>query len=360
MVLSEERMNAEQDEIDLQIREQRATAQKHTMRFALIIMIVYAALSLSHWLFSVPSNGTVLSLTGTLGGIWLLGILDRYVNTFIMEFRLRSKGIDQKLKALEVRLQRLSKKLPSTARELSSERDQDAEEDEDDDGEEHESNEAVVARYRAAAERGEAWAQYNFGVTYSNGDRLPKDKVQAAYWFKKAAEQGDTPSRLFLADILSGGQGVEPDYAEAVRLYRLVADDAHVYSPIAEHNLGEMYANGKGVLRDDQEAIRYWERAAKHGWSLSAGELGRLYERGAEGIPRDYAQAYFWYLVSIRIDKGKNVAEYRISERDSAASHLDSATLHRVLERVERWSEEDANLAPALAVDVGGEEPSGA
>jgi hypothetical protein len=121
-----------------------------------------------------------------------------------------------------------------------------------------------------------------------------------------------------------------------------------------------MYANGKGVPRDDQEAIRYWERAAKHGWSLAAGELGRLYERGAEEVPRDYAQAYFWYLVSIRIDKSKGIAEYRISERDSAASHLDSATLHRVLDRVERWFEEDANMTPVRAVDAAGEKPKDA
>jgi TPR repeat protein len=340
-------MNAEPDEIDLRVREERATNQKYTVRIALIILFVYAALSVSHWLFSVPSNGTVISLTGTLGGIWLLGILDRYVNTFIMEFRLRSKGIDQKLKVLEVRLQKLSKRLPSTTRELSSEHDQDAKEDEDNnDGEEHESNEAVVARYRAAAERGEAWAQYNLGVTYSNGDRLPKDKVQAAFWFKKAAEQGDTVSRLFLADILSGGQGVEPDYAEAVRLYRLVADEEqHIYSPIAEYNLGEIYAEAKGVPRvpqDRQETIRYWEKAAKHGWSPAAGALGRLYEQDGWEVAVDYTHAYFWYLVSIRLDKDKPIAEYRISERDSAASHLDSAAQHRVVERVERWFRETA------------------
>ena len=359
-------MNAEPDEIDLRVREERATNQKHTVRFALIIAAVYAALSLSHWLFSVPSNGTVISLTGTLGGIWLLSILDRYLNTFITEFRLRSKGIDQKLKVLEVRLQGLSKRLPSTARELSSERDQDAVEGEDDnDSEEHESNEAVVARYRAAAERGEAWAQYNLGVTYSNGDRLPKDNVQAAFWFKKAAEQGDTGSRLFLADILSGGrgQGVEPDYVEAVRLYRLVADEEHVYSAIAEYRLGEIYAEAKGVPhvpQDRQEAIRYWERAAKHGWSLAAGALGRLYEQDGWEVPIDYTQAYFWYLVSIRMDKDKPIAEYRISERDSAASHLDSAIQHRVVERVERWFEGDGSMTPACAVDAAGEEPSGA
>jgi hypothetical protein len=200
-------MNAKQDEIDLRVREQRATNQKHTIRFALIILVVYAALSVSHWLFSVPSHSTVLAWTGTLAGIWLIGVLEQNLKIFVLEFRLRSERIDRKLTNLNEHIRRLSKTLPATLTEHISEHDPDTDEDQDDKNiEEHENNEAIVARYRDAAERGEAWAQYNIGVTYSNGDRLPKDKVQAAFWFKKAAEQGDTPSRLFLADILSGGQ----------------------------------------------------------------------------------------------------------------------------------------------------------
>lgn len=350
-------MNAEPDEIDLRVREQRATNQKHTTRFALIILVVYAALSVSHWLFSVPSHSTVLALAGTLTGIWFIGILEQNVKIFVLEFRLRSERIDRKLTSLDERIRKLSKTLPATLTEHISEHDPDTDEAQDGNNiEEHENDEAVVARYRAAAEHGEVWAQYNLGVTYSNGDRLPKDKVQAAFWFKKAAEQGDPASRLFLADILSGGQGVEPDYAEAVRLYRLVADAEHVYSPIAEYNLGEIYAEAKGVPQDRQEAIRYWERAAKHGWSLAAGALGRLYEQDGWEVPIDYTQAYFWYLVSIRMDKDKPIAEYRTSERDSAASHLDSATQHRVVERVEQWFAGDGSMAPACAVETAGEE----
>lgn len=327
-------MNPEKDEIDVQVREERATNQKRTTRFGLILLVVYGVLSTSHWLFSIPSNGTVLDLTGGLLVVCLILILDQYVNTFILEFRLRSKRIDQKLIALDSRIKALSMRLHPTAGGEISELDQDSDEDQI---KKDESDEAVVARYRAAAERGEVWAQHNLGVTYSNGDRLPKDKVQAAFWYKKAAEQGDTPSRFYLAELLSGGQGIEPDYAEAIRLYRLVADDAHTYSGMAESSLGEIYARGRGVPRDYSEAVRFWERAAKHGWSLAAGSLGNLYEKGAEGVAQDYSQAYFWYVISIRIDGGKSIAQYRISERDSAAHHLDSESLQCALDHVERW-----------------------
>jgi len=49
---------------------------------------------------------------------------------------------------------------------------------------------AVFAQLRADAEKGDAQAQYNLGVSYANGQGVPKDKAQAKQWYRKAAEQG--------------------------------------------------------------------------------------------------------------------------------------------------------------------------
>jgi hypothetical protein len=38
--------------------------------------------------------------------------------------------------------------------------------------------------YRAAAERGDAEAQYSLGICYLDGDGVTKDMTQVAYWFK--------------------------------------------------------------------------------------------------------------------------------------------------------------------------------
>ena len=51
--------------------------------------------------------------------------------------------------------------------------------------------------------------------------------------------------------MYANGEGVPEDDAEAVRWYRLAADQGHAG---AQYNLGVMYANGEGVVEDDAEA----------------------------------------------------------------------------------------------------------
>ena len=58
------------------------------------------------------------------------------------------------------------------------------------------------------------------------------------------------------------GNGVPEDDIEAVKLYRLAADQGDAN---AQFNLGVMYAKGQGVPEDDKEAIRWYRLAARQG-----------------------------------------------------------------------------------------------
>ena len=49
---------------------------------------------------------------------------------------------------------------------------------------------AQIRELRAAANRGEAVAQYNLGACYANGDGVEKNLEAAAMWCRKAAEIG--------------------------------------------------------------------------------------------------------------------------------------------------------------------------
>ena len=48
----------------------------------------------------------------------------------------------------------------------------------------------AVRWFRLAAEQGDAYAQYNLGRMYANGEGVPEDFVEAVAWYRKAAEQG--------------------------------------------------------------------------------------------------------------------------------------------------------------------------
>ncbi len=57
------------------------------------------------------------------------------------------------------------------------------------------------------ASQGNAAAQYNLGVMYANGRGVPQDYVQAMKWYRLAADQGDAKAQFNLAAILYERRG---------------------------------------------------------------------------------------------------------------------------------------------------------
>src|SRR3989442_14469433 len=58
----------------------------------------------------------------------------------------------------------------------------------------------------------------------------------------------------------------------------------------AMYELGEMYANGKGVPKDTAKATEWWQKAAAKGNAIAQAGLVFLYANG-EGVPKDAAKA---------------------------------------------------------------------
>ena len=69
------------------------------------------------------------------------------------------------------------------------------------------------------------------------------------------------------------GEGVAQDYAEAVRLYRLAADQGDAD---AQFNLGVMFEYGQGVAKNRAEAIRWYRLASTQGQAHATAALRRL------------------------------------------------------------------------------------
>jgi len=122
----------------------------------------------------------------------------------------------------------------------------------------HRSDYATALReWQPLAEQGNAFAQYNLGLLYDNGQGVPKDYDQARQWYEKAAVQG---------------------HAEA------------------QVNLGILHDYGRSVPQDFKKALYWYRLSAKQGNDLAQRRLGFMYERG-DGVAKDYVQAYMWYLL---------------------------------------------------------------
>ena len=65
----------------------------------------------------------------------------------------------------------------------------------------------------------------NLGTFYAKGLGAPQNDVRAVHWFKLAAEQGETVAQERLAEMYAEGRGVELDEQEA-RRWRRAAEES--------------------------------------------------------------------------------------------------------------------------------------
>ena len=71
-----------------------------------------------------------------------------------------------------------------------------------------------------------------------------------------AADQGLAAAQCNLGDMYADGRGVAKDEARAAELYQAAADQGHAG---AQYNLGFSYANGRGVAKDEARAVQLFE-----------------------------------------------------------------------------------------------------
>ena len=94
---------------------------------------------------------------------------------------------------------------------------------------------------------------------YAAGRGITKNDVDAASWYRKAAEQHNAAAEFDLGLMYTKGQGVAKDDAEAVKWFRKAADQGFA---LAQNNLGLMYVNGRGVPRDKVQAHKWLNLAS--------------------------------------------------------------------------------------------------
>ena len=89
----------------------------------------------------------------------------------------------------------------------------------------------------------------------------------------------------------SEGVAVEP----ASR--RNISAEANQMHAKTQYNLGVTYAYGQGVTQDYQEAMKLFRLSAEQGITEAQCDLGAMHQAGY-GVPQDYAQAMMWYLIA--------------------------------------------------------------
>ena len=186
---------------------------------------------------------------------------------------------------------------------------------------------AALAEFKGATD---GCSEYALGVLYERGRGVTQDRAEALKWYRLAADQKYALAQYNLGVMYTRGNGTPQDYKEAVKLYSAAAEQGLA---VAQYNLGMMYAQGRGVEVDVQQAAKWYVKGAAQGDVDSQFALAYLYEYG-EGVPQDYVQAYTWYgLVLTKFDK----AAVAIKGRDNVAKNLTPAQIAQADAAIQAW-----------------------
>lgn len=113
------------------------------------------------------------------------------------------------------------------------------------------------------------------------------DVATAMAVLRAPARAGHAPSQSLLAFMLDRGDFVD----EAASLYRQAAaqDDTEALYALANFHL-----TGRGVAKDEKQALAHFSKAAELGHVASMQVLAEAHAKGLMGLPADAAQAERW------------------------------------------------------------------
>lgn len=168
---------------------------------------------------------------------------------------------------------------------------------------------AAVVHLRAAATAGHAKAQLVIGnLMLSGRNGVEKNEVEAVRMFKLAAEQGEPTAINNLGYATSKGLGgVMQSDGEALDLYRRAME---LGNGLAAKNIGDAHARGTlGMAKDLTLALALYRRSDELGHADGAVMVGIMYEAGEGGLDQDLTQALSHY--GRAAERGSAFGRYR-------------------------------------------------
>ncbi|MFZ0704465.1 MAG: tetratricopeptide repeat protein [Candidatus Korobacteraceae bacterium] len=132
---------------------------------------------------------------------------------------------------------------------------------------------------------------------YTNASGVPLQPQLVFNLYRAAAQRGDQYAEFQVGRFYREGYLSAPDYAQAMAWFKVAAADD--YGP-ADQYLGAMYESGQGVPVDLAQARSHYERAARVGVSGAIQKMGEIYRDG-RGVPADPVTAYMWFAIGARM-----------------------------------------------------------
>lgn len=179
--------------------------------------------------------------------------------------------------------------------------------------------------------------QYRLGWMLQNGVGTDQDIPRAKEYYAKSEKLGNIFSGFALAKLILKEENPKPEELQkAIEFLRSVAnsDDASEFKSIkssATYLLGKLFLDGKVVLKDISQAIRYLTMSAEDHNEWANYELGKLFLLGSE-MPKDIENAIKHLTISA--EQGNEFAKFLLDNIDKfngpSVSHCMARMLHQM------------------------------
>merc|ERR1719198_1455333 len=116
-----------------------------------------------------------------------------------------------------------------------------------------------------------------------HGYGVARDFAKALEYFKAAAERGNAEAQFNLGAMYIGGMGVRKAHDKALHYFTLSAHQGHT---LALYNLGQMHLNGLAAPRSCPIGVQFLKAVAERGpWSAMLEEAHAALQSGGAEVP---------------------------------------------------------------------------
>ena len=133
--------------------------------------------------------------------------------------------------------------------------------------------------YEKFALEGNAYAQFQTALSYSEGYCVTANQEKAFEWLIKSANQDFTSAQNVMGYLYSEGSeemNIEVDYEKAFEWHMKTAQKE---DSLGEYSIGIFYLEGFGVEQNFKEAYRWFKKSLNHGYEEAEEMLEELSER---------------------------------------------------------------------------------
>jgi len=114
-----------------------------------------------------------------------------------------------------------------------------------------------IENWKSLAVKGNAEAQYNLAEAYSEGDGVTLDKLEAAKWYERAANQGYIDAQMAMGFIYRGGEGRSMDKVMSYMWFDIAAKGGNASAFNLRNNVA--WSMTESEIKEGRKKSKEWK-----------------------------------------------------------------------------------------------------